>query len=62
MKCILLAPFSIKYLLWSRLPNYYTHFVFTDLIKSPIIDNTDIKTFSKNNMKDFKMMYKMTSR
>ena len=31
---------------YSKWPNYYTYFVFVDRIKSPIIDNTHIKTFS----------------
>ena len=49
-------------MLYSRLLNYYTHFVFVDRIKSPIIDNTHIKTYPKNKMKDSKIMHKTTSR
>ena len=31
--------------MYSELPNYYTHFVFVSRVKSPIVENTNIKVF-----------------
>ena len=42
------------------MPNYYTHFVFVSCIESPNIENTLIKFFNKNNIKDIKIMHKTT--
>ena len=46
---------NIIMFVYSELPNYYRHFVCVSRVKSPNVENTNIKIFPKNNIKNFKI-------